>query len=64
MRESIKTDDVGRTIIEREICGNHVTVIFHEETDDQTIEKVKRMIMDAYAERKAKRDKAPNLSKI
>lgn len=64
MRESIKPDDGGRTIIEREICGNHVTVIFHGGTDDQTLEKVKRMIMDAYAERKAKGDKVTNLSKI
>ena len=52
MQEYIQQMPDGRTRIEREVEGGSVTVYFSEKDDGDTLERVKSMIMDAYAERK------------
>ena len=42
----------GRTRLVREVEGIPVTIYFSEKDDEDTLEKVKTMIMGAYAERK------------
>ena len=44
----------------REVEGVPVTIYFSEKDDANTLEKVKSMIMDAYAERKLREGKPSN----
>ena len=44
----------------REVEGVPVTIYFSEKDDADTLEKVKTMIMDAYAERKLREGKPSN----
>ena len=50
----------GRTRLVREVEGIPVTIYFSEKDDEDTLEKVKSMIMDAYAERKLREGKPSN----
>lgn len=60
MQEYIQQMPDGRTRIEREIEGAPVTIYFSEKDDEDTLERVKSMIMDAYAERKHREGKLSN----
>ena len=54
----------GRTRIQREVDGGSVTIYFSEKDDEDTLEKVKSMIMDAYAERKHREGKLSNCDQL
>lgn len=60
MREYIQQMPDGRTRMVREVEGVPVTIYFSEKDDADTLEKVKSMIMDAYAERKRREGKPSN----
>lgn len=60
MQEYIQQMPDGRTRIQREVEGGSVTIYFSEKDDEDTLEKVKSMIMDAYAERKLREGKPSN----
>ena len=60
MQEYIQQMPDGRTRIQREVEGGSVTIYFSEKDDEGTLEKVKSMIMDAYAERKLREGKLSN----
>ena len=60
MQEYIQQMPDGRTRVEREVEGGFVTIYFSEKEDGDTLEKVKSMIMDAYAERKHHEGKLSN----
>ncbi len=54
----------GRTRIQREVEGVSVTIYFSKKDDEGTLEKVKSMIMDAYAERKFREGKLSNCDQL
>ena len=60
VQEYIQQMPDGRTRVEREVEGGFVTIYFSEKDDGDTLEKVKSMIMDAYAERKHHEGKLSN----
>ena len=60
MQEYIQQMPDGRTRLVREVEGVPVTIYFSEKDDADTLEKVKAMIMDAYAERKHREGKPSN----
>lgn len=60
MQEYIQQMPDGRTRLVREVEGVPVTIYFSEKDDTDTLEKVKSMIMDAYAERKLREGKTSN----
>lgn len=60
MQEYIQQMSDGRTRVVREVEGVPVTIYFSEKDDADTLEKVKSMIMDAYAERKLRESKPSN----
>lgn len=60
MQEYIQQMPDGRTRLVREVEGVSVTIYFSEKDDTDTLEKVKSMIMDAYAERKLRECKPSN----
>ena len=60
MQEYIQQMPDGRTRMVREVEGVPVTIYFSEKDDANTLEKVKSMIMDAYAERKHREGKPSN----
>ena len=60
VQEYIQQMPDGRTRIQREVEGGSVTIYFSEKDDEDTLEKVKSMIMDAYAERKHREGKPSN----
>ena len=60
MQEYIQQMPDGRIRIQREVDGGSVTIYFSEKDDEDTLEKVKSMIMDAYAERKHREGKLSN----
>lgn len=64
MQEYIQQMPDGRTRIQREIEGVPITVYFSEKDDEDTLEKVKSMIMDAYAERKHREGKLSNCDQL
>lgn len=64
MQEYIQQMPDGRTRIQREMEGVPVTVYFSEKDDEDTLEKVKSMIMDAYAERKHREGKLSNCDQL
>ncbi len=64
MQEYIQQMPDGRTRIQREMEGVPVTVYFSEKDDEDTLEKVKSMIMDAYAERKHREGKLSNFDQL
>lgn len=64
VQEYIQQMPDGRTRIQREIEGVPVTVYFSEKDDEDTLEKVKSMIMDAYAERKHREGKLSNCDQL
>lgn len=57
MQDYIQQLPDGRTRVMREVEGVHVTIYFSEKNDEDTLEKVKTMIMGAYAERKLREGK-------
>lgn len=64
VQEYIQQMPDGRTRIEREVEGGSVTVYFSEKDDGDTLERVKSMIMDAYAERKHREGKLSNCDRL
>ena len=52
VKESIEELPDGRVRIVREVCGMPVSIIFSAQEDNKTLENIKAMIMDAYAESK------------
>lgn len=64
MQEYIQQMPDGRTRIQREVEGDSVTIYFSEKDDEGTLEKVKSMIMDAYAERKLREGKLSNYDQL
>ena len=64
MQEYIQQMPDGRTRVEREVEGGFVTIYFSEKDDEGTLEKVKSMIMDAYAERKLREGKLSNCDQL
>ena len=64
VQEYIQQMPDGRTRIEREVEGGSVTIYFSEKDDEGTLEKVKSMIMDAYAERKLREGKQSNCDQL
>ena len=60
VQEYIQQMPDGRTRMVREVEGVPVTIYFSEKDDANTLEKVKSMIMDAYAERKHREGKPSN----
>lgn len=64
MQEYIQQMPDGRTRIQREIEGVPITVYYSEKDDEDTLEKVKSMIMDAYAERKLREGKLSNCGQL
>ena len=64
VQEYIQQMPDGRTRIQREMEGGPVTVYFSEKDDEDTLEKVKFMIMDAYAERKHREGKLSNCDQL
>lgn len=60
MQEYIQQMSDGRIRLVREVEGVPVTIYFSEKDDADTLEKVKAMIMDAYAERKLRESKPSN----
>ena len=49
MQDYIQQLTDGRTRVMREVEGIPVTIYFSEKDDEDILEKVKSMIMDAYA---------------
>lgn len=64
VQEYIQQMPDGRTRIQREVEGDSVTIYFSEKDDEGTLEKVKSMIMDAYAERKLREGKLSNYDQL
>lgn len=64
VQEYIQQMTDGRTRIQREVEGGSVTIYFSEKDDEDTLEKVKSMIMDAYAERKHREGKLSNCDRL
>lgn len=64
MQEYIQQMPDGRTRMQREIEGVPITVYFSEKDDEDTLEKVKAMIMDAYAARKHREGKLSNCDQL
>lgn len=62
VKESIEELPDGRVRVVREVCGMPVSIIFSAHEDNKTLENIKAMIMDAYAERKARGGKTSNLA--
>ena len=62
VQEYIQQMSDGRTRVVREVEGIPVTIYFSEKDDEDILEKVKSMIMDAYAERKLREGKQSNFS--
>lgn len=60
VQEYIQQMPDGRTRLVREVEGVPVTIYFSEKDEEDTLEKVKSMIMDAYAERKLRESKTSN----
>ena len=60
MQEYIQQMPDGRTRLVREVEGVSVTIYFSEKDEEDTLEKVKSMIMDAYAERKLREGNTSN----
>lgn len=60
MQEYIQQMPDGRIRIEREVEGVSITIYFSGKDDEDTLERVKSMIMDAYAERKHREGKLSN----
>ena len=64
MQDYIQQLTDGRTRVMREVEGIPVTIYFSEKDDEGTLEKVKAMIMDAYAERKHREGKLSNCDQL
>lgn len=64
MQEYIQQMPDGRIRIQREVEGAPVTIYFSEKDDEDTLERVKSMIMDAYAERKHREGKLSNCDQL
>lgn len=64
MKESIEELPDGRVRIVREVCGMPVSIIFSAQEDNKTLENIKAMIMDAYAERKLREGKLSNCDQL
>lgn len=64
MQEYIQQMPDGRTRLVREVEGVPVTIYFSEKDDADTLERVKAMIMDAYAERKLREGKLSNCDQL
>ena len=60
VQEYIQQMPDGRSRLVREVEGVRVTIYFSEKDEEDTLEKVKSMIMDAYAERKLRESKTSN----
>ena len=60
VKESIEELPDGRVRVVREVCGTPVSIIFSAQEDNKTLENIKAMIMDAYAERKHREGKLSN----
>ena len=63
-KESIEELPDGRVRIVREVCGMPVSIIFSAQEDNKTLENIKAMIMDAYAERKLREGKLSNCDQL
>ena len=64
VKESIEELPDGRVRIVREVCGMPVSIIFSAQEDNKTLENIKAMIMDAYAERKLREGKRSNCDQL
>lgn len=64
MKESIEELPDGWVRIVREVCGMPVSIIFSAQEDNKTLENIKAMIMDAYAERKLREGKLSNCDQL
>lgn len=64
VKESIEELPDGRVRIVREVCGMPVFIIFSAQEDNKTLENIKAMIMDAYAERKLREGKLSNCDQL
>ena len=64
VKESIEELPDGRVRIVREVCGMPVSIIFSVQEDNKTLENIKAMIMDAYAERKLREGKLSNCDQL
>ena len=64
VKESIEELPDGRVRIVREVCGMSVSIIFSAQEDNKTLENIKAMIMDAYAERKLREGKLSNCDQL
>lgn len=64
VKESIEELPDGRVRIVREVCGMQVSIIFSAQEDNKTLENIKAMIMDAYAERKLREGKLSNCDQL
>ena len=64
VKESIEELPDGRARIVREVCGMPVSIIFSAQEDNKTLENIKAMIMDAYAERKLREGKLSNCDQL
>ena len=64
VKESIEELPDGRVRIVREVCGMPVSIIFSAQEDNKTLENIKAMIIDAYAERKLREGKLSNCDQL
>ena len=64
VKESIEELPDGRVRIVREVSGMPVSIIFSAQEDNKTLENIKAMIMDAYAERKLREGKLSNCDQL
>ena len=64
VKESMEELPDGRVRIVREVCGMPVSIIFSAQEDNKTLENIKAMIMDAYAERKLREGKLSNCDQL
>lgn len=64
VKKSIEELPDGRVRIVREVCGMPVSIIFSAQEDNKTLENIKAMIMDAYAERKLREGKLSNCDQL
>ena len=64
VKESIEELPDGRVRIVREVCGMPGSIIFSAQEDNKTLENIKAMIMDAYAERKLREGKLSNCDQL
>lgn len=64
VKESIEEPPDGWVRIVREVCGMPVSIIFSAQEDNKTLENIKAMIMDAYAERKLREGKLSNCDQL